>query len=237
MKAGIILFPGTNRERDMALALARVTGAKPAIIWHGESELPAGTDLVVLPGGFSYGDYLRCGAMAAQSPIMRAVADFAARGGHVLRGEQGEVGRALQVGGERLLPVGPPVGEAGGERGMRRVAAGIVDEHLDSAERGGHGGPEPGDLVGLAEVGGEDGVAGAGEGGASRRGGGEVLVVVHGDPDAAGGELGGDGAADAAGGAGDEGGGAGRHGGQPKRRCHTELLGHSMIVHTTMQLM
>ncbi len=84
MKAGIILFPGTNRERDMGLALARVTGAKPAIIWHGESELPAGTDLVVLPGGFSYGDYLRCGAMAAQSPIMRAVAAFAARGGHVL---------------------------------------------------------------------------------------------------------------------------------------------------------
>ncbi len=84
MKAGIILFPGTNRERDMALALQRVTGAKPAIIWHGEAELPAGTDLVVLPGGFSYGDYLRCGAMAAQSPIMRAVAAFAARGGHVL---------------------------------------------------------------------------------------------------------------------------------------------------------
>jgi len=84
MKAGIILFPGTNRERDMALALHRVTGSKPSIIWHGESALPAGTDLVVLPGGFSYGDYLRCGAMAAQSPIMRAVRDFAARGGHVL---------------------------------------------------------------------------------------------------------------------------------------------------------
>jgi phosphoribosylformylglycinamidine synthase len=84
MKAGIILFPGTNRERDMALALARVTGAKPAIIWHGETELPAGIDLVVLPGGFSYGDYLRCGAMAAQSPIMRAIAAFAAKGGHVL---------------------------------------------------------------------------------------------------------------------------------------------------------
>jgi phosphoribosylformylglycinamidine synthase len=84
MKAGIILFPGTNRERDMALALHRVTGSKPAIIWHGETELPAGTDLVVLPGGFSYGDYLRCGAMAAQSPIMRAVAGFAAKGGHVL---------------------------------------------------------------------------------------------------------------------------------------------------------
>ncbi len=84
MKAGILLFPGTNRERDMALALQRVAGVKPPMIWHGEAELPAGLDLVVLPGGFSYGDYLRCGAMAAQSPIMRAVRDFAAKGGHVL---------------------------------------------------------------------------------------------------------------------------------------------------------
>ncbi len=84
MKAAIIVFPGTNRERDMALALARVTGAKPAMLWHRDTDLPAGLDLVVLPGGFSYGDYLRCGAMAAQSPILRAVADFAGRGGHVL---------------------------------------------------------------------------------------------------------------------------------------------------------
>ena len=84
MKAGIILFPGTNRERDMALAIQRVAGAKPPMIWHGETALPPGLDLVVLPGGFSYGDYLRCGAMAAQSPVMRAVKEFAARGGHVL---------------------------------------------------------------------------------------------------------------------------------------------------------
>jgi phosphoribosylformylglycinamidine synthase subunit PurQ / glutaminase len=84
MRAGIVLFPGTNRERDMALALARVTGRKPAMLWHGEADLPAGLDLVVLAGGFSYGDYLRCGAMAAQSPVMRAVHDFAGKGGHVL---------------------------------------------------------------------------------------------------------------------------------------------------------
>ncbi len=84
MQAGIVLFPGTNRERDMALALQRVTGRKPAMLWHRDTELPPGTDLVVLPGGFSYGDYLRCGAMAAQSPIMRAIRDFAAGGGHVL---------------------------------------------------------------------------------------------------------------------------------------------------------
>ena len=85
MRAGIVLFPGTNRERDMALALARVSGGRrPPMLWHRETELPAGLDLVVLAGGFSYGDYLRCGAMAAHSPIMRAVREFAARGGHVL---------------------------------------------------------------------------------------------------------------------------------------------------------
>ena len=84
MRAAIVVFPGTNRERDMALALQRVTGQRPAMLWHRDTALPAGLDLVVLPGGFSYGDYLRCGAMAAQSPIMRAVRDFAAQGGHVL---------------------------------------------------------------------------------------------------------------------------------------------------------
>ncbi|MFZ4408861.1 MAG: phosphoribosylformylglycinamidine synthase subunit PurQ [Paracraurococcus sp.] len=84
MRAAIILFPGTNRERDMALALRRVTGQAPAMLWHRDTALPPGTDLVVLPGGFSYGDYLRCGAMAAQSPIMQAVKAFAAAGGHVL---------------------------------------------------------------------------------------------------------------------------------------------------------
>ena len=84
MNAAIIVFPGTNRERDMAIALHRVSGVKPAMLWHRDTELPTGTDLVVLPGGFSYGDYLRCGAMAAQSPIMAAVRAHAERGGHVL---------------------------------------------------------------------------------------------------------------------------------------------------------
>ncbi|WP_198371710.1 phosphoribosylformylglycinamidine synthase subunit PurQ [Roseomonas rosulenta] len=83
MKAAIITFPGTNRERDIRVALKRVTGRDPVMLFHRDA-LPAGLDLVVLPGGFSYGDYLRCGAMAAQSPIMRDVRDFAARGGHVL---------------------------------------------------------------------------------------------------------------------------------------------------------
>ncbi|MDB5315065.1 MAG: Phosphoribosylformylglycinamidine synthase subunit PurQ [Rhodospirillales bacterium] len=84
MHAAIILFPGTNRERDIAIALERASGRKPAMVFHRETELPAGTDLVVLPGGFSYGDYLRSGAMAAHSPIMAAVRAHAARGGLVL---------------------------------------------------------------------------------------------------------------------------------------------------------
>jgi phosphoribosylformylglycinamidine synthase I len=70
MKAAVVVFPGSNRERDMAHALKLVSGRDPAMVWHAETELPAGTDLVVLPGGFSYGDYLRCGAIAARAPIM-----------------------------------------------------------------------------------------------------------------------------------------------------------------------
>ena len=83
MKSGIVVFPGTNRERDMAIALHRATGQRPRMVWHHETTLE-GLDLVVLPGGFSHGDYLRCGAMAARSPVMAAIRAFAASGGHVL---------------------------------------------------------------------------------------------------------------------------------------------------------
>jgi phosphoribosylformylglycinamidine synthase subunit PurQ / glutaminase len=84
MKAAIILFPGSNREQDAIRAVEKITGQKPSVVWHGEHALPAGTDLAVLPGGFSYGDYLRCGAIAARSPVMEAVRIHAARGGLVL---------------------------------------------------------------------------------------------------------------------------------------------------------
>jgi phosphoribosylformylglycinamidine synthase I len=83
MRVGVVLFPGTNRERDVLTAFARVSGQRPRLVWHEESDL-AGLDLVVLPGGFSYGDYLRPGAMAALSPVMTALRAFAARGGYVL---------------------------------------------------------------------------------------------------------------------------------------------------------
>jgi phosphoribosylformylglycinamidine synthase subunit PurQ / glutaminase len=84
MKSAVLVFPGINRERDMARTLKLVSGREPAMVWHAETALPAGTDLVVIPGGFSYGDYLRCGAIAARAPIMDAVRAHAARGGLVL---------------------------------------------------------------------------------------------------------------------------------------------------------
>ncbi|MFM2356279.1 MAG: hypothetical protein RLZZ528_2015 [Pseudomonadota bacterium] len=83
MKAAVITFPGSNCDRDLAVAFERA-GAKVDRVWHKDAELPDGTDIVGVPGGFSYGDYLRCGAIAAQSPIMLAVRDFARRGGYVL---------------------------------------------------------------------------------------------------------------------------------------------------------
>ena len=79
-KAAVVVFPGSNCDRDCAVAIERSTGAKVELVWHQESTLPDGLDLIVLPGGFAYGDYLRCGAMAALSPVMQAVAAEADRG-------------------------------------------------------------------------------------------------------------------------------------------------------------
>ena len=83
MKSAVIVFPGLNRDRDMIAALTKVSGTAPQTVWHQDADLPD-VDLVVIPGGFSYGDYLRSGAMAARSPIMRAVADSSAKGVPVL---------------------------------------------------------------------------------------------------------------------------------------------------------
>ena len=83
MKSAVVVFPGINRERDMMLALETVTGTKPVSVWHTETELPK-VDLVVVPGGFSYGDYLRCGAIAARSPIMQDIRAKAQKGLKVL---------------------------------------------------------------------------------------------------------------------------------------------------------
>ncbi|WP_372839921.1 phosphoribosylformylglycinamidine synthase subunit PurQ [Phaeovulum sp.] len=83
MKAAVITFPGSNCDRDLERGFA-MAGAEVVRVWHKEPELPAGTDIVGVPGGFSYGDYLRCGAIAAQSPVARAIAAHAGRGGYVL---------------------------------------------------------------------------------------------------------------------------------------------------------
>jgi phosphoribosylformylglycinamidine synthase len=84
MRAAVVVFPGINRETDMMRTLKLICGEDPAVVWYAEQYLPERTDLVVLPGGFSYGDYLRCGAIAARAPIMDAVRTHAAAGGLVL---------------------------------------------------------------------------------------------------------------------------------------------------------
>jgi phosphoribosylformylglycinamidine synthase subunit PurQ / glutaminase len=84
MKTAVIVFPGSNCDRDLAVALEEVTGRKPEMVWHRDTELPKGVGLVAVPGGFSYGDYLRSGAMAARSPIMAAVSEGAGKGLPVL---------------------------------------------------------------------------------------------------------------------------------------------------------
>lgn len=83
-RSAVITFPGSNCDRDMADALEKVSGQAPTRVWHGDAELPAGLDFIALPGGFSYGDYLRCGAIASRSPVMRAVIEAADRGVPVL---------------------------------------------------------------------------------------------------------------------------------------------------------
>ena len=84
LRAAVVTFPGSNCDRDLAVALEKVSGTAPIRVWHGDAQLPERLDLIALPGGFSYGDYLRCGSMAANSPIMRSVVEAARRGVPVL---------------------------------------------------------------------------------------------------------------------------------------------------------
>jgi phosphoribosylformylglycinamidine synthase len=84
MKTAVIVFPGSNCDRDAQVALKQATGKDPAMVWHKDGTIPAGTDLVMVPGGFSYGDYLRTGAMAANSPVISQLHAHAERGGYIL---------------------------------------------------------------------------------------------------------------------------------------------------------
>lgn len=84
MKSAVVVFPGSNCDRDLAVAIERITGRAPVMLWHRDTVLPEGLDLIALPGGFSYGDYLRSGAMSARSPVMQAVSAAAGEGRAVL---------------------------------------------------------------------------------------------------------------------------------------------------------
>ncbi|MCF6305345.1 MAG: phosphoribosylformylglycinamidine synthase subunit PurQ [Rhodobacteraceae bacterium] len=84
MKSAVIVFPGSNCDRDLAVAFERSSGVKSQMIWHKDASLPDDIDIVAIPGGFSFGDYLRCGAIAARAPIMQSIVEFANKGGHVL---------------------------------------------------------------------------------------------------------------------------------------------------------
>lgn len=84
MKSAVVVFPGSNCDRDLAVAIETITGTAPVMVWHRDGKLPDGLDLIALPGGFSYGDYLRSGAMSARSPVMQAVIAAAGQGRAVL---------------------------------------------------------------------------------------------------------------------------------------------------------
>ncbi|MFD1105702.1 phosphoribosylformylglycinamidine synthase subunit PurQ [Sphingobium olei] len=126
MKSAVIVFPGSNCDRDLAVAFEAATGAKPAMIWHRDTELPDDIDLIGVPGGFSYGDYLRSGAMAARSPVMQAVAKAADRGAFVLG-----VCNGFQVLTESGLLPGALLRNAGGHFVCRDVA--LTVENAQSA--------------------------------------------------------------------------------------------------------
>lgn len=122
MKAAVIVFPGSNCDRDMAVAIEQVLGTAPAMVWHRETELPAGVDLIAIPGGFSYGDYLRSGAMAARSPVMQAVVKAAGEGRAVLG-----VCNGFQVLTETGLLPGALMRNAGLDFVCRHVALDVVN--------------------------------------------------------------------------------------------------------------
>ena len=121
MKAAVIVFPGSNCDRDAAVALHQASGKPPAMVWHGDSDLPD-LDLVVLPGGFSYGDYLRVGAIAALSPIMAAVTRHAERGGAVFA-----ICNGFQMACEAGLLPGVLMNNAAGKYVCRHVAMRVED--------------------------------------------------------------------------------------------------------------
>lgn len=124
MRTAVVVFPGSNCDRDLAVALELVTGRRPMMLWHDDNELPEHLDLIGLPGGFSHGDYLRSGAIAARAPIMRAVADAAVRGVRVIG-----ICNGFQVLTEAGLLPGALMRNAGLDFVCRDVALEVVATH------------------------------------------------------------------------------------------------------------
>ncbi|MGZ8363884.1 MAG: phosphoribosylformylglycinamidine synthase subunit PurQ [Caulobacteraceae bacterium] len=122
MKSAVVVFPGSNCDRDCAVTLEKSTGSKPAMVWHAETALPEGLDLIVLPGGFAHGDYLRCGAMAALSPVMDAVQAAAERGVAVVG-----ICNGFQVLCERQMLPGALLRNAGLKYVCKAVALDVVN--------------------------------------------------------------------------------------------------------------
>src|SRR3569623_177905 len=137
MKTAVIVFPGSNCDRELAVALRHVTGNDATMVWHGDSDLPAGLDLIGVPGGFSYGDYLRSGAMAARSPIMRAVVEAAGRGVPVLG-----ICNGFQVLTEAGLLPGALMRNAGLNFVCRDVALTVANAQSAFTARSEHGGTD-----------------------------------------------------------------------------------------------
>jgi len=130
MRAAVVVFPGSNCDRDLAVALEKA-GAEVTMVWHKDTDLPKGLDFVGVPGGFSFGDYLRCGAIAARSPICRSVVDFANAGGHVFG-----VCNGFQILTETGLLPGALLQNAGLKYICKNV--GLKVENTDSAFTGGY---------------------------------------------------------------------------------------------------
>ena len=126
MKSAVVLLPGLNRDRDMIAALTKISGKPPVTVWQTDTEIPD-VDLIVIPGGFSYGDYLRCGAIAARMPVLRAVAEKAAKGVQVHRRLQRlpDPGRGRPAAGradaQHLAQIRLPRGEARGRQRQHRL--------------------------------------------------------------------------------------------------------------------
>ena len=138
MKSAVVLLPGLNRDRDMIAALTKISGQAPATVWQTDTEIPD-VDLIVIPGGFSYGDYLRCGAIAARMPVMRAVAEKAAKGVMVMgvcaASDPARGGCCQRADAQRNAQIRLPRGQARGRQRQHRLRGAMRPGRSSTARR------------------------------------------------------------------------------------------------------